>query len=105
MNYESEPVWSAASAAETASRAAARSAVQLKGIDAQVESARELELLREQVNALLKHSRVDAEQQAVASQERDKVEAARFRENIRMSRVAAWAGVISAILSAIAIWK
>jgi hypothetical protein len=86
-------------------------AMRRKGVEAQIRSAKiladqreELEVMREAINALLKHNLEQSKQQSIALQERDRVEAERFRENTHLSKIAAWAGVISAILAAIAIW-
>lgn len=85
-------------------------ALRRRGVEAQIESAKlladqreEIEVMREAINALLKHNIEQSKQQAIAFQERDKVEGQRFSENTRLSKIAAWAGVLSVILAAIAI--
>lgn len=85
-------------------------AMRRRGVEAQIQSAKlmadmreQTELMNEALNTLLKHNLEQSKQQGIALQERDKVEAKRFQENARLSKVAAWAGVISAILAAAAI--
>lgn len=75
-------------------------AIQQNGAKAQIASEK---ILANQ-NALLEYLAKHAHQQEIAMQERDKIESERYRLNTGLSRVAAWSGVISAILSAIAIW-
>jgi hypothetical protein len=84
--------------------------IKLKGAEAQIESSNiladqreELEVMRATINALLKHNLEQVEQQAIASQERDKLEAERYCENLRFTKIAARTGVVGIILSIVAI--
>lgn len=94
-----------ASVEATQAVVAKSNAIKLKGAEAQIESSKiladqreELEVMRASINTLLKHSLEQAEQQAVASQERDKLEAERYRENLRFTKIAAWTGVVGIII-------
>lgn len=84
--------------------------IKRRGAEAQIESSKiladqreELEVMRASINALLKHSLEQAEQQEIKLQERDKVETERYRENLRFTKMAAWTGVIGIILGVVAI--
>ncbi len=90
--------------------AAEKEAIRRKGIAAQVESNRiladqreELEVMRTTINTLLKHSLEQAEQQAIASQERDKIEAEKYRENLRFTKIAVWTGLVGTVLAIVSI--
>jgi len=81
-----------------------------KSVNAQIESVKilsnqreELEMMKDAINALLEHSLEQSKQQTIALHERDKVESERYIENTRLSKIAAWAGVFSAILAAASI--
>lgn len=79
-------------------------AIKLKGAEAQIESSRilaeqreELEVMRDTINALLKHSLEQAEQQ----EERNRIESKRHREAMIFTVIAAVTGIISLMLQ----WK
>lgn len=91
-------------------REAEAKTIKRMGAEAQIESskilanqAEELVVMRKTINDLLLHTLEQAKQYAIASQERDKVETARYRENLRFTKIAAWTGVIGIIFSAVAI--
>lgn len=91
-------------------REAEEKAVKRRGAEAQIEASKiledqrqELEVMRATINALLKHNLEQSHQQALAIQERDKIETERFIKNTRLSKIAAWAGVIGTILAAFGI--
>ena len=86
-------------------------ALRSKSRNAQVESVKilsqqhkELEIMKDAINALLDHNLEQALQQTAALQERDIIENKRFNENNRLSKIAAWAGVFSTILAAASIF-
>lgn len=90
--------------AEIQERQAKEKAIKHMGAKAQIESSKiladqrvELAEMRETINALLRHSLEYAKQQSIASQERDKIETKRYEENLRFTKIAAWAGVLSVL--------
>lgn len=94
----------------TLQRQSESAAIKRRGAEAQIESSKiladqreELEVMRASINALLTHSLEQAEQQEIKSQERDKVETERYRENLRFTKIAAWTGIMGSILSVVAI--
>lgn len=91
-------------------RQAEEKAIKRRGAEAQIESSKiladqreELEVMRETINALLKHNLEQARQQADALQERDRIETEIYRENLRFTKIAAWTGVIGATLAIVTI--
>lgn len=91
-------------------RQAEAAAIKRRGAEAQIESSKiladqceELELMRASINALLKHSLEQAEQQEVKLKERDKVETARYHENLKFTKIAAWTGIVGIIIGVISI--
>lgn len=85
-------------------------AIKLKGAEAQIESIKilanqheELEIMRTTINTLLKHSLEQSEQQAITSQEREKLEADRYRENLQFTKIAAWTGIVGIFIGLISI--
>jgi len=90
--------------AETQKQQTKEKVIKLMGAEAQIESSKiladqrkELEEMREIINALLRHNLEQTNQQSIASQERDKIETKRYMENLRFTKIAAWAGVLSVI--------
>jgi hypothetical protein len=82
-------------------------AIKRMGAEAQIKSSKilaeqreELEVMRVAISALLKHNLEQSKQHAEALQERDKIESERYRENTRLSKVAAWAAVFGTFLAA-----
>ena len=93
--------------AEILRRQAEENAIKRMGAEAQIESSKilaeqreELEVMRDAISALLNHNLEQSKQQAEVLQERDKIESERYRENTRLSKVAAWAGVLGTLLAA-----
>lgn len=91
-------------------RQAEAAAIKRRGAETQIESSKiladqreELEAMRASINALLKHSLKQTEQQEIKLQKRDKVETQRYRENLRLTQIAAWTGVIGVIIGSVAI--
>lgn len=96
--------------AEMIQRQAQERAIKRKGAEAQIESSKiladqreEMEQMRNAINSLLKHSLEQAEQQSIAKEKRDKIEAERFRENIRWTKIAAWSGIVATIFAVVTI--
>lgn len=107
-NVSSAQQFSELSASIEATKAvvAKASATKLKGAEAQIESSKslaevceKLEVMRSAIHALLKHNLEEAEQQEIKSRKRDSIEVARHNENLRFTRIAAWAGIIAVVLS------
>lgn len=91
-------------------RQAESEAIGHRGVKAQIESSKiladqreEMELMRSALNSLLKHSLELAEQQSIAAEKRDKIEAERYQENMRWTKIAAWSGVVAAIFAILTI--
>lgn len=89
---------------------AEETALKSMGAKAQIESSKiladqrkQLEEMREAINALLRHNLDQAKQQSVALQERDKIETKRYKENLQFTKIAAWAGVFGVVLGGVAI--
>jgi high-affinity Fe2+/Pb2+ permease len=76
---------------------------QIKSSHILAEQREELEVMREAISALLKHNLKQSKQQAEALKEQDKIESERYRENTRLSKVAAWAGVFGTLLASVGI--
>lgn len=96
--------------AEILDQQAEEKTVKRMGAKAQIESSKiladqhiELEKMREVINALLRHTLEQAEQQSMALQEQDKIETKRYKENLQFTKIAAWTGVFGVALSIIGI--
>jgi hypothetical protein len=92
--------------AEMLRREAEEKTIKRMGAEAQIKSSKilaeqrnELEVMREAISALLKHNLEQSKHQAEALAERDKIESERYLVNTRLSKVAAWAGVIGTLLA------
>lgn len=74
-----------------------------RGIQAQIDSANRLVDLRQELAAMrmaLDELRIQNLEQSKHLLERDKLDTERSRENILVSKIAAWAGVISVLIMA-----
>jgi type VI protein secretion system component VasF len=77
---------------------------QIKSSHILAEQREELEVMREAISALLKHNLKQSKQQAEALKGQDKIESERrYRENTRLSKVAAGAGVFGTLLASVGI--
>ena len=74
-------------------------AMQIQSVKLSTSHDKKLEKTNEVLTSLLEW----AHQQQIASQQREVTEVQRYRENTRLSRIAAWSGVIALILSAIGV--
>lgn len=95
---------------EALERRAAEDKIKRMGAKAQIEFNKiladqrmELEEIRSTIVALLKHNLEQAEQQSMAAQERDKIEAERYKKNLKFTKIAAWTGIIGGLLGVITI--
>ncbi len=79
---------------------------QVAALELQIESAKlvadqrkKLDMLNSTLGSLAEHF----EKSQIVQKQREEIEDRRYRENTHLSRIAAWAGVISAILTAIGV--
>ena len=91
-------------------REAESKAIKRMGAEAQIESIRilesqskKLEFIQETFSALLKHDLEQAKLLEIASQERERIETERYLANMRLTKIAAWSGVVGTILALVAI--
>lgn len=97
-------------AAKTMEQRAEEKKIKRMGVEAQIESSKiladqqiELKEMREVISALLRHNLEQAKQQSTALQEREKIETERYKENLKFTKIAAWAGIIGGLLGVITI--
>jgi DNA repair ATPase RecN len=81
-----------------------------RGAEAQIESSkiladqhRELTVMKEIIDSLLKYTVQQGEQLAIQMQEQNKIEDRRYIENTRLARIATWTGIFSMLIAVIAL--
>lgn len=95
---------------ETFRREAEDKITVLRGAEAQIDSNkiladqhRELAVMKEIINSLLKYTVEQGQQQALQLQEQNKIENRRYIENTRLTRVATWTGIFSMFIAVVAL--
>jgi DNA repair ATPase RecN len=81
-----------------------------RGAEAQIDSNkiladqhRELAVMKEIIDSLLKYTVEQGQQQALQLQEQNKIEDRRYIENTRLARVATWTGIFSMFIAVVAL--
>lgn len=81
-----------------------------RGAEAQIDSNkiladqhRELAVVKEIIDSLLKYTVEQGQQQALQLQEQNKIEDRRYIENTRLARVATWTGIFSMFIAVVAL--
>lgn len=81
-----------------------------RGVEAQIDSnkiladqSRELAVMKEIIDSLLKYTVEQGKLQSIEMEERNKIEDRRYIENTRLARVATWTGIFSMFIAVVAL--